>query len=223
MLFGIRGKADTLTRQSVPYVYRIKPADELQLRNVQDPNAFSNQGTATAQAAGIQTFKVEEDGMVGLPVVGRIRLAGLTSYEAEKKIERLFRDSSLNNPIFELKILNLKVTMLGEVRSQGNYPLTKDGTTLVDVIGQAGGLTANADEKRVTIIRRNDQHVLSVDLSALKTVYDPSIVLQDGDIITVAQNKRAVRDENIQNISTVVQPTLLLMNTALIILSLFRL
>jgi len=223
VLFGVRTKADTLTRQSTPYVYRIKPEDELQLRNVQDPNAFSNQGAAAAQSAAIQTFKVEEDGMVGLPVVGRIRLAGLTSYEAEKKIERLFRDSSLKNPIFELKILNLKVTMLGEVHSQGNYPLIKEGTTLVDVIGQAGGLTANADEKRVTIIRRNDQHVLSVDLSALKTVYDPSIVLQDGDIITVAQNKRAVRDENIQNISTVVQPTLLLMNTALIILSLFRL
>jgi polysaccharide export outer membrane protein len=223
VLFEQKGNSDTLTQQNTPFVYRIKPDDELQIRNVQDPKAFANDGTAISQGAAGQIFKVEEDGMVGLPIIGHIKVAGLTGYEAEKKIELLYRDSSLKSPIFDLKILNLKVTVLGEIRAQGNYALTKERTTLIDIIGQAGGLTNNADEKNVKIIRGREKRILMVDLSDIKTIYDPRIILQDGDIITIPQNKRAVRDDKIQNLSTIVQPVLLIINSALIIYSLFRL
>lgn len=214
--------------QAQPSVYHIQPNDILQIRNLQstkylvDGNTPSSQsGETTGQG---QTFQVEEDGKVTLPVIGHIAIAGLTRYEAAQKIEKLYRDSLLKNPIIELKILNLKVTLLGEVRSPGNIALIKDNTTLIDVIGEAGGLTNNANEKNIKIIRgdKANPEVIYADLGNIKTLGDPRITLQNNDIIYVMQNRRAVRDEKLQNFSTLIQPSLLIFNTALIIYTLFR-
>jgi polysaccharide export outer membrane protein len=110
------------------------------------------------------------------------------------------------------------------VKAQGNYVLIKDKTTLIEVIGQAGGLTERADEKDVRIIRGSEKNptIVDVDFSNILSVNDPKTVLQSGDIIYVAQNKRAARSDNLQNFTTIFQPALLLFNTALIIFTLAR-
>jgi polysaccharide export outer membrane protein len=153
-----------------------------------------------------------------------VPVAGLTRYEAANKIEGLYRDSLLKNPIIELKILNLKVTVLGEIKNQGNFNLVKEKTTLIDIIGQAGGLSNTADEKNIKIIRsdKQGQKTIWVDLSNINILNDPKIILQDNDIVYIAQNKRAVRDDKLQNFTTLIQPSVLIFNTALIIYSLFR-
>jgi len=208
--------------------YRIQPQDILQIRNLQDDRYIVNApatGTATANSGTSQgqSFQVEEDGTIALPAIGRIQVAGLTRTQANKLIENLYL-KELKNPIIELTITNLKVTMLGEIRGPGNYPLSKDKTTLVEMIGTAGGLTDKANEKNIQIIRgteRNPQ-VTVIDLSNIQSINDPRAVLQSGDIIYFTQNKRAVRNENLQNFSTVFQPVLLLFNTALIVFTLIR-
>ena len=210
-------------------VYRIKPQDILQIRNLQnvkyivDEAPISNTastGTTTTNTG--QTFQVDDDGTVALPVIGHVAVAGLTRPEAAKLIESLYRKSLLKDPIIELKIVNLKVTMLGEIKGQGNYPLTKDRTTLVEMIGTAGGLTDKANETNIQIIRGDqvNPQVTVINLRNIQAINDPRAILQNGDIIYIAQNKRAVRNENLQNISVISQPVLLLLNTALIIFTL---
>jgi len=223
------GPALNIPAQTQPPVYHIHPSDVLQIRNLQSTqylvgNSTGASKTGESASGQSETFQVEEDGRVTLPVIGHIAVAGLTRYEAAQKIERLYRDSLLKNPIIELKVLNLKVTLLGEVKSPGNIPLLKENTTLIDVLGEAGGLTNNANEKNVKIIRgdKNNPEVIYADLSNIKTLADPRITLQNNDIIYVMQNKKAVRDERLQNFSTFIQPSLLIFNTALIIYTLFR-
>jgi polysaccharide export outer membrane protein len=129
--------------------YRIKPQDILQIKNLQnikyivDETPAAGSGSNNGGSAGTpgQTFQVEDDGTVALPAIGHIKVAGLTRPEAAKQIEDLYRKSLLKDPIIEVKIVNLKITLLGEVKAQGNYTLTKDRTTLVEMIGEAGGLT----------------------------------------------------------------------------------
>lgn len=207
-------------------VYRIKPSDILQIRNLQNTRYLVSSSGATGEAGSdqSQTFQVEEDGKVTLPVIGHVAVAGLSRYEAAQKIEQLYRDSLLKNPIIELKILNLKVTLLGEVKSPGNIPLTKENTTLIDVLGEAGGLTNNANETNIKIIRgdKANPEIIYADLSNIKTLGDPRITLQSNDIIYVMQNRKAIRDEKLQNFTTLIQPSLLIFNTALIIYTLFR-
>jgi polysaccharide export outer membrane protein len=221
---------DSLPQKSVVTVneYHIKPQDILQVRNLQDIKYIINDAPANVSTSGGttqgQTFQVEEDGTVTLPVIGHVPVMGLTRAEAQKLIEDDYKKSLLVNPIIDLKIINLKVTILGEIRGQGNYVLTKDRTTLVELIGEAGGLTDKANEKTIKIIRGNekDPQVTLVDLGDIKSINDPATILQSGDIIYIAQNKRAARSDNLQNVSVLVQPALLLFNTALIIFTLIR-
>ena len=223
------------TNAGVINEYRIKPQDVLQVRNLQDTkylvnpapsssvntNVLGNNGAAAAE----QNFQVDDDGTVILPAIGRIKVAGYTRIEAQKVVETAYRNNVLVNPIIELKIVSLKVTMLGEIRGQGNYPLTKEHTTLIEMIGAAGGITEKANETNVKIIRGTEKNpkVILVDLSNIQSINDPQTVLQNGDIVYIAQNKRAVRTDNQQSfLNTIFQPALLLFNTALIIFTLIH-
>jgi len=212
--------------------YRIRPQDILQIRNLQNikyiveetPTATTSGNSSSMVTSQGQTFQVEDDGNVALPVIGRIKVAGLTRTEAMKLIEDDYRKNVLKDPIIELKITNLKVTLLGEVKAQGNYPLVKDKTNLVEMIGAAGGLTDKANEKNIKIIRGDPKNpqITEVDLSKTSTLADPKLILQNDDIIYIAQNKRAVKSDQLQNINTTLQPALIILNTALIIYTLIH-
>lgn len=210
--------------------YRIQPQDVIQIRNLQNikfivdelPSNTGNSASGTTSQG--QTYQVDEDGSIALPDLGHVPIAGLTRAEATKKVEGLYHKVLLKDPIIELKVLNLKVTVLGETNGQGNFALLKDNTTLVEMLGQAGGLTRNADERTVKIIRGTglNQEVKQIDLSNISAISDPNAILQNGDIIYVAQNKRAIRDDKITGVTSLIQPALLFLNTALLIYSLAR-
>lgn len=216
MADSIDQKSDTTLNS-----YRIKPLDILQIRNLQNIGFISGESTTSGAAQG-QDFQVEQDGIVVLPAIGHVQVIGLTRMEAAKKIETMYRQVLLKDPIIELKITNLKVTMLGEIKVQGNFPLVKDKTTLVELIGEAGGLTENANEKNIKIIRgtQTNVKVIQVDLSNIRSLTDPTAILQNGDVVYIAQNKRAIRAGKLQDYSVIIQPVLILFNTALIIFTL---
>lgn len=217
--------------------YRIQPQDILQITNIQNSKnivdlsagvstpgsaVFSAPGSASASQAN-ENYQVEDDGTIALTGVGRVQIAGLTRVEARKRIEEIY-SKDLKHPLLELKIVNLKVSVFGEVKSPGNIVLKKDRTTLIEILGEAGGLTDKADEKSIKVIRGNQKNPTTeiLDLSNIKTLTDPRMVLQNNDIVYVSQNKKAIRNNNIQNFSVVIQPALILFNTALIIFTLVR-
>jgi polysaccharide export outer membrane protein len=209
--------------------YRIKPQDILQIVNVQNSK---NLVDLTAGAIGANTgltsqqgenYQVEEDGTIALTGIGRVPVAGMTRVEARNYIENLYR-KTLKDPLFELKITNLKVLLFGEVKGTTPVILTHDNTTLIEVIGQSGGLTEKADSKNVKIIRGGQKYPKTeiIDLTDIKTLTDPRIIMQNNDIVVVSQNKRAVRTAKLQDFSTIASPVLLIFNTVLIVLSLTR-
>jgi polysaccharide biosynthesis/export protein len=212
--------------------YKIKPQDILQMRNLQNarfivdetPTSPVSSGNGQSISSQGQSYQVEEDGTVAFPVIGSVQIAGLTRSEAQKLVKELYHKMLLNDPIIELRITNLKVTLLGEVKEQGNVPLTKDRTTLTEVIGQVGGLTAFANEKNIKIIRGTSKNpnVTIINLNDLQSINDPRTILQNGDIIYVAQSKRAARNDNLQNFTAIFQPLSLLLNTLVIIFTLSR-
>lgn len=212
--------------------YLIKSQDILQIRNLQNaryivdelptsPNGGALGGGGSGEG---QTYQVDDSGYVALPLIGRIQVIGLTRVQAQKLIEDIYRKNVLVNPIIDLKIVNMKVTILGEIRSPGNYPLVKDKTSLVEMIGQAGGLSDKANEKTIKIIRGDPNHpqVTEVNLNKLSTLADPRIILQNNDIIYIAENKRAIKNEEIQNLSFMIQAGLIILNTAVLLYTLIH-
>ena len=227
--------ADTTTKKEATSIehYRIKPQDILQIRNLQNSKNIVdlnppvlNSGTSapTNTTAVGEDYLVEEDSTVALTGLGRINVVGLTRVEAQKKIEDLYHKVLLKDPIIEVRITNLVVMLFGEVKVPGNYPLIKDKTTLVQIVSTAGGLTENANESNIKIIRgtQKNPQVTQIDLSSIQSINDPKAILQSGDIVYVEKNKRAIRNDNFLNLSQLIQPALLLFNTALIILTFTR-
>jgi polysaccharide export outer membrane protein len=214
-----------------PTEYKIKTGDILQVRNLQSIKLITDEASSTgvadqgASGSGSQAldYQVESDGTIALPVIGRVPVAGLSRLETSKKLDDLYRQNVLKNPIIEVKVINLKATLMGEVKKPGNYALLKDETTLMEILGEAGGLTEKGNEKKVKILRGGGlqgKQIIEVDLDDVAALSNPSTIIQNQDIIYVEQNRRAIRNDKINTITTFAQPALLLLNTALIILTL---
>lgn len=209
--------------------YRIQPQDVLQIRNMQNSKALvdltpalSSSPASAAQANTTQpeTFLVEDDGTVALTGLGHVKVAGLTRAEAGKYIEDLYKKEILKNPIIDVKIVNLKVIILGEVKNPGNYTLLKDRNTLIEIIGNAGGFTEVADQKDVKIIR--DTIVTKINLNNLNSIAGQRTILQNDDVIVIGKNQKTLQKENLQNIITTAQPFLILLSTILVVLSITK-
>lgn len=213
---------------SKPESHKIQPEDLLQIRNLQNPKYIIDVPGTTSAASGSAnsgelSYQVAADGTVALPVIGRIQIAGLTRMQATKKIEELYA-KEIKAPIIDLKIINLKVTVLGEVNSQGSYPLLKDQTSLVEALGAAGGLTANADSKNLKIIRGHgdEQQVIAIDLSNINSLSDQRTYLQNNDVIYISKSKQTAKQKKVTNLSAILQPVVLILNTALLIYTLAK-
>lgn len=216
--------------KGVGAAYRIRVNDWLAIRNVQDINFGGKSATTTTNTAptggtqNVVSYEVEQDGKVNLPAIGKIDVVGLTRREAANKIEQIYRDKQLPNPIIELSIVNLKVTLLGEFGKQGNYLLQRDNTTLIDILGEAGGITKNADPKTLKIFRgdRMDPEIIHVNLNDYKSLASQKLILQNNDIIVLQPDKNVAVTEKLQGFNNIIQPILVVVNLAVLIFTLTR-
>ncbi|MFN6357857.1 MAG: polysaccharide biosynthesis/export family protein [Bacteroidota bacterium] len=181
-VFG-QASSDTST-----YRHRIKPGDRLQIRFLNNFDIGQAAGqSATSQAnRDINTDKgylVNYDSTVTLPLIGRINLAGQTRLEAAKNLENKYAEWGIINPIIDLNIASLSVTVLGEVESPGKILLDKENTSLVDALAMAGGLIAGSKKSSIKIIRGKE--IILVNLKLIDPLYSPAINLQDNDIVYV--------------------------------------
>lgn len=202
-------------------IYRIQPTDELIIRNLQNTEFGVQSGVSSALTTA-PSFYVESDGTVLLPVIGKIALAGLTRREARNKLQELYAQKLLKDPIIDLSIVNMKVSVLGEVKVQGLYSLERDNTTLTDIISQAGGLTPSADPKNVRIIRgeKSNPEIIYVNLKNINSLAHKKLILQKNDILYIEPKRSSV--EAIQNSTTIIQPLVILLNVVTLIFTLSR-
>ncbi len=210
--------------------YKIRINDLISVRNLQNKEWGSVRNTTSAVTATVSdeknnTYLVDTDGFANLPAIGKVRLAGLTRREATLKLQDLYGSSDyLKDPIIELKVVNLKVTMLGEFSTQGNFLLEKESTTLIDVIGLAGGFTKTADPKTLKIIRgnRNNPEIIYVNLSDINSLSSNKLIMQNNDIVYIARNKDADLAEQLQRSNSILQPILVIVNLAILIFTLTK-
>ena len=91
---------------------------------------------------------VSEDSLVNLPALGTFDVRFKTTQDLEDTIVKIL-NKEIVNPVVVVKVLNREVTLLGEVRTPGNYILDKEKTSLVEVLGKAEGFVSYADVSNV--------------------------------------------------------------------------
>ena len=217
--------------------YKIKVNDQLAIRNVQNfefgatgntigstASSNSQQSSASGGINNVLSYPVDLDGMVNLPAIGKVEVIGLTRREAAIKIQDLYKNKLLKDPIIELSVVNLKVTLLGEFSKQGNFLLERDNTTLIDIIGEAGGITKTADPKTLKIIRgdRANPELIYVNLNDINSLASKKLVLQNHDIIVLQPTKSSATSDKLQSLNNILQPLLVVVNLAVLIFTVTR-
>jgi polysaccharide export outer membrane protein len=148
-----------------PEDYLIKPNDNLYVRvTTLDPrysvifNAMSESNTLRSDESSINllSYPVELDGSVDLPYIGSVQVAGLTLQEAKKDIEAVLAEY-VNDASITLKLVNNYVTVLGEVRQPGMFPIYKERLNIYQAIAMAGDVADFSDRYELSIIRQTTQ------------------------------------------------------------------
>ena len=212
-------------------VYKIKVNDIIAINNLQNKEwggsktSVSTSTVTSSTSESVTTYRIDVDGTANLPAIGKVLLVGLTRREATVKLqERYGSPQYLTDPIIDLSVVNLKVTLLGEFSKQGNFLLTKENTSLVEIIGEAGGLTKTADPQSLKIIRgnRSNPEIIQVNLNDIKSLASKKLILQNNDIISIHQTKNAVLAERLQRSNNIIQPLLVVINLAVLIFTLTK-
>jgi len=173
---------------AAPTTYRIATNDTLRVVVFQEPDLEI-------------TARIDASGMVNLPLLGQIRIAGYTIPEAEQAIARSYQNERyLRSPQVTLSITDYaprEVSIQGQVKSPGRYPLPIEQTmTLVELVTRAGGFTDVARGTAVTVTRikaDGSTENFVVDVASLikgrsrANAEDNALALQPGDIVYVPE------------------------------------
>jgi polysaccharide export outer membrane protein len=146
---------------------------------------------------GIKTYLIDKEGFIDFPVIGKINLAGLTRIEANKKIADLVA-THIKNPSINLKILNYKVSVLGEVNRPGSFNVVSDRITLLEALSLSGDLTIYGKRSNVLIIRESNgkKSFNRIDLTNANFINSPFYYLNQNDILIVEPNKTKINSSN---------------------------
>lgn len=138
-------------------------------------------------------FMVDKDGMVELPVVGKVKVSGMTTSAIRDTIHNRV-SLYYKGPVVNVRFANMGITIIGEVKQPATYVVTNEKISILDLIGLAGDLTVFGRRDNVLLIRDSAGTKQSVrfDLNSSKTISSPYFYLRQGDMVYVEPNKQKV-------------------------------
>ncbi|MCT4603975.1 MAG: polysaccharide biosynthesis/export family protein [Marinifilum sp.] len=162
-------------------------------------------------------YQVDSNGNISLPIIGNIGVAGLTQREAQAKVQE-HADEYLKDASVKVKLLNFKVTVMGEVTTPGVYYNYNSSLSILEAISMANGITDHAKINRVLVIRtnNNESKTYRVDLSSKNFLKSEAFFIQPNDVIYIEPHKIKNTDMN----SNVYSLLLSTVSTAVLITSL---
>ena len=137
-----------------------------------------------------QYYTVDAVGDINFPVLGKLHVVGMTQSEVIEMIqERL--SNQVVDPIVTMRFLNAKVTVLGEVKNSGTYPLNNGGMTLLEALSAAGDLTQYGNRMNVLVTRENNGKLefARLNLCSDEIFTSPYFYLQQNDVVYVEPNQ----------------------------------
>lgn len=159
---------------------------------------------------GISGFTVSAEGTIDYPILGVIKVEGMTRNELAAFIKgEIIGKGLIKDPIVTVEFLNVGVSVLGDVSRPGRYDLNTDVITIVEALSLAGDLTIQGKRENVTVIRREGDKVQTylVNLTDTKDMLNsPAYYLKQGDVVYVEPNSIRKRQttnngNNIMNVS----------------------
>lgn len=187
--------------QSVNYVnersvdYKLQPGDNLYIRfvNIVDERSaatltgdYTSRTVSSDAAIYLQSYTLDEEGYIEMPLVGKIDLKNKTVDEAKAVLQAALA-KYVNQTTIIVKLSNFNLTVLGEVQEPGMFKVYQSQINLFEAISMAGNMTNFAKKDAVKIIRQTDNgsEIFTVDMGSADILSSPYYYLKPNDIIYV--------------------------------------
>lgn len=153
-------------------------------------NRVNGNGLDASATNPIYGFRVDETGRVLLPLVGSVQVAGSTTDEVAKSLTGKLQDY-LKSPIVNVRILNFKVSVLGDVSKPDMYTIQNEHVNINEALSLAGDLNITAKRTNVLLIREENgkRQFATIDLTKKDVFESPYYYLHNNDVIYVDADK----------------------------------
>ena len=173
-------------------IFTIDPTTNMIVNQVGSQAISSSSGSSSSIGATSPTagFLVDKNGEIDLSVIGKVKVRGLTTFQARD----LIKDSAAvvyKNPNVQVRFANFKVTVLGEVNRPASYVVPNEKVSVLDALGLAGDLTIFGRRENVTLIRDNNgkKEFARLNLNSKEIFNSPYYYLKQNDVLYVEPNK----------------------------------
>lgn len=180
---------------------------------------------ALSNSEGIATFTVSPQGTIDFPVLGILKVEGMTRSELAAYIKgEIVGRGLVKDPVVIVEFVNTGVSVLGEVSRPGRYDMNKDVLTIVEALSLAGDLTIQGKRENIVVMRQNGDKMETYTLNLTDTkslLSSPAYYLKQGDVIYVEPNDYKKRQttnnaNNVMNVSFWISVASLLTSVALL-------
>ena len=156
-------------------------------------NSNHNNWSQNLETRKIDGYLVDSSGYIEMPIVGSIKASGLTCFEFSEFLKISLKEYVLN-PSVRTKILNFRVSILGEVNRPGTFSVINQNISLTELISTAGGFTNNANPSKILIIRdaNNEIETRYVDLTSYEFINSEYYYLKQNDEVYVKPDKASL-------------------------------
>ena len=225
--------SDSINFENSRFLYdaRIMPKDQITISvNTTTPevsipfnlllqNSYQMNRSLSGTGGTLMPYLVDNDGYIKMPIIGRLKVAGLTKREAETLVTEKIRPymAETENPVVTVTMASYSVSVMGEVARPGSFQVSREKITILEALAQAGDLTIYGVRDRVKLIREDatgKKSMVTLNLNDANIVNSPYYYLQQNDVVYVEPNK--VKAQN----STVGQTTTLWFSATSILISL---
>lgn len=165
-------------------------------------------------------YLVDESGEIDFPVIGKLKVAGLTPEELRVLLRNRLSEY-LTDPIINIRLRNFSVTVLGEVNRPGTYLVNGEQITILEALGLAGDMKIKGKRKNVMVIRDLDGTKIytRIDLTDKNAMKSPVYYLTQNDVVYVEPNRSAITASALDNRASIAVSiaSLLITSTVLLI------
>lgn len=244
LLFSCASRKDSIYYQNIDslpaqekqnsYEIKIQPDDLLLIIvSADDPetaipfnlSTISVPSVGTLNAAQgqltIQSYLVDASGTIDFPVLGKLKVGGLSRTEVMQLLESKIA-KYIKNPIINLRLMNFKVSVQGEVTMPGTYPVSSDRVTLIEAISMAKDLTIYGKRDNILIIRELNgiKSYNRVDITKADFIHSPFYYLAQNDVVYVEPNKTKINGAAVgANTGVIISVTSLLITLVTLIVT----
>jgi polysaccharide export outer membrane protein len=193
------GQTPVHTFQNVKPDYKLRPGDYLYIRiltldeksneifaNITGAGGNSGYVTQSDQNLYISSYMINDSGYLAFPLLGNIHAQGSTVKQMEDSLNKAASEI-IKGSSAVVKLVLFNISILGEIKNPGKYPIYKDRINIFEAIAMANDLTTFADRNKIQIIRNegNTNHIVTVNLLSKEILSSPYYYLQPNDIIYV--------------------------------------